>query len=59
MSKLKAGDCERVVTLVMEDCCGCGCWDVKVERVVNADSPLKDGDRIEKNSTLEGDNVIN
>lgn len=36
----------RVVKLIYESCCGCGCRDVTVSRRVQWDSPLQDGDFI-------------
>lgn len=37
---------DRKVTLIYKSCCGCGCSDVRLERVVPYDSPLKNGDRV-------------
>jgi hypothetical protein len=42
----------RVVHLKYKSCCGCGCYDETVERTVPFDSPLNNGDRIDR---LEGD----
>lgn len=36
----------RTVRLLFKKCCGCGCDDYTVTRVVPYDSPLEDGDRI-------------
>lgn len=46
----------RKVILVTESCCGCGCSDVRIKRVVPYDSPLKDGDRVD--SIENGDRPI-
>lgn len=46
--KLKETPTTRPVILIYKSCCGCGCDDMKVKRTVPYDSPLKDGDRIEK-----------
>jgi hypothetical protein len=35
----------RVVQLLYKTCCGCGCYDVYIRRVVDFDSPLQNGDR--------------
>ncbi len=45
----------RTVNLITQSCCGCGCSDVDITRVVPFDSPLNNGDRVGK--ILEGDRV--
>lgn len=35
----------REVILVYKSCCGCGCKDLKLRRIVPADSDLVNGDR--------------
>lgn len=47
----------RVVRLKSKSCCGCGCIDVTVVRVVDYDSPLKDGDYIRSNQWLSTDKI--
>lgn len=37
----------REVKLKYRSCCGCGCYDEKVLRLVPHDSPLQNGDRID------------
>lgn len=37
----------RTVNLVYKSCCGCGCYDTNITRVVPFDSPLQNGDRVE------------
>lgn len=46
----------RVVRLVYNSCCGCGCYDETVERTVPFNSPMKNGDRITK--LLDDDEII-
>ena len=47
---------KRKVKLIMEVCgCGCGCDEITVERTVDYDSPLQDGDWIEQEDLLPGD----
>jgi hypothetical protein len=46
----------RKVRLLYSSCCGCGCYDVTIERTVEADSSLKDGDRA--TDFVEGDKII-
>ena len=43
----------RIVNLVFNSCCGCGCSDIKVMREVEYDSPLQDGHRIEELLTTD------
>jgi hypothetical protein len=38
----------RKVRLIYQSCCGCGCSDETILRIVDYDSPLQDGDRIKK-----------
>lgn len=47
-AKNVAAPATREVILKYKECCGCGCSDIKVKRTVPYDSPLKNGDRIEK-----------
>ena len=49
---------KRKVILVSQSCCGCGCSDIELERVVDNDSPLKSGDRIKISEMLPTDKVI-
>lgn len=44
---------DRDVFLKWKSCCGCGCTDMAVRRVVPGDSPLKDGDRIKEVSSSD------
>ena len=46
----------RKVKLKYKSCCGCGCYDVDIERTVPVDSPLKDGDRAK--DFLSGDKMV-
>ena len=48
---------KRIVILNSKSCCGCGCSDIKVKRVVTYDSPLNDGDYV-RESQLKGDDEI-
>jgi hypothetical protein len=48
----------RTVKLVYEYCCGCGCWDLKIKRIVPFDSKLKDGDRIKQADVKSSDKEI-
>lgn len=45
-NKIKDQATHRVVTLITDSCCGCGCYDIEIKRTVPFDSPLKDGDRV-------------
>ena len=36
----------RTVKLITQSCCGCGCHDIEISRVVDANSPLQNGDRV-------------
>lgn len=42
--KIKKKGNYRKVRLRYSSCCGCGCYDVTIERTVPEDSDLKDGD---------------
>lgn len=53
--QIKETKTTRVVDLVMRSCCGCGCHDVTVRRVVDFNSPLKNGDRISSSEVLRTD----
>jgi hypothetical protein len=46
--EVKKQPTHRIVRLVYKNCCGCGCLDVDVKRIVPYDSELKNGDRITK-----------
>ena len=46
----------RKVRLLYSNCCGCGCYDVTIERTVPADSDLQDGDRVD--GYMDGDIMI-
>jgi len=48
----------RTVKLIFKSCCGCGCSDVEIERLVPFDSPLENGDRIHSKNVLESDKII-
>lgn len=47
---------KRTVILRYKSCCGCGCDWINIERVVDYDSPLKDGDNI--NNVMKGDKQV-
>lgn len=46
----------RTVRLVVKSCCGCGCDEIEISRVVPVGSPLKDGDVVSKK--IKGDKLI-
>ena len=46
----------RKVRLRYSSCCGCGCYDITIERTVPTDSDLQDGDRA--NDYIDGDITI-
>jgi hypothetical protein len=46
--KISSQPATRDVKLLYSSCCGCGCSDVEVLRTVPYDSPINDGDRINK-----------
>ena len=43
---LKKIEVARTVTLRYKSCCGCGCNEYDVQRIVDQDSSLQNGDRI-------------
>lgn len=45
-TQIKKTPLTRIVTLIAESCCGCGCDTFKIRRKVPYDSPLQDGDDI-------------
>lgn len=46
----------RKVRLLYSSCCGCGCYDVTIERTVPEDSDLQNGDRA--TDFIEGDKML-
>lgn len=45
---LSANPATRVVNLIASSCCGCGCSDIEIRRIVPFNSTLKDGDRVKE-----------
>ncbi len=46
----------RIVTVLYNSCCGCGCDTYEYKREVPIDSPLQNGDSID--TVLDGDEYI-
>jgi len=55
---IKKTETHRRIRLYFRSCCGCGCYDVQLERIVPFDSPLQDGDHIPSSQVLESDKLI-
>ncbi len=54
--KIKEQKTHRTVVLLYKSCCGCGCYETKVERIVPYDSLLQSGDYIK--SIERGDKTL-
>lgn len=46
--EIKSRKTKRIVHLLYKSCCGCGCTDSTIQREVDSDSDLQNGDRITK-----------
>lgn len=55
--EVQATPLTRNVILITESCCGCGCHDIKIQRTVPYNSPLKDGDKM-KGGFQKGDKQV-
>lgn len=49
---------QRTVRFSVGMCCGCGCGNYYFERVVDFNSPMKDGDHLDSGDLLDSDTQI-